>query len=202
VATDLSAVVRNVLGFCDLAGKAVISIGAGGGQLLELARDARSLLAVDIDPAGLEQTRARAGAIGLGPRFSSLCADVTTLSGMHGDVVLFEFSLHEVADPVAALAVAQRLAAEVVVLDHDRDSPWAFVVDEVAKVEQSWRAVLALSPLSSALFLGEQRFADVDELRARVASQGERALARAATYAGRAPVTIPFSYAVAALQGG
>lgn len=51
MATDLSAIVRNLTAFYDFAGKTVVAVGAGGGQLAESARSMRHVVAVDRDPS-------------------------------------------------------------------------------------------------------------------------------------------------------
>ena len=51
-----------------------------------------------------------------------------------GDVVMFEFCLHEMKDPVAAINHALTMAPTVLITDHWSGSEWAYVVDEEEKV--------------------------------------------------------------------
>jgi len=53
---------------------------------------------------------------------------------------LFEFCLHEMADPAQALGHAKGMAPEVVVIDHDRESRWAFLTAEENKIAAGWKS--------------------------------------------------------------
>jgi 2-polyprenyl-3-methyl-5-hydroxy-6-metoxy-1,4-benzoquinol methylase len=55
VATDIRQLTENLRSFRDLGGVVVLCVGAGGGQLLDVYRDAARILAVDSDPAALGQ---------------------------------------------------------------------------------------------------------------------------------------------------
>jgi len=60
---------------------------------------------------------------------------------LSGKVVYFEFCLHEMADPMKALAHARTLAPDIVVLDHSPGSAWAFHAAEEEKVRRSSEAM-------------------------------------------------------------
>lgn len=198
MATDVGLVVRNLLGFYPFAGKTVVSVGAGGGQLVGYGREARRVVAVDADAEALRRLSGVLAANGLTERFEPICSDVLDVT-VRGDVVLFEFSLHEMPDPERALAHARTLAPDVVVLDHAPGSRWAWHVVEEEKVKRSAEAMRRLGVRAERLFLGEQRFADHAELLAKVSVQGPRAVERAERFRGAREIVIPFGYEVALL---
>ncbi len=193
MAVDAQAVLRTLLDFYDFRDTIVLSVGAGGGQLAEYGRVARRVVAVDCDAQALGALADRLASLGLGDRFELVAADFLAV-GVHADVVLFEFSLHEMPDPEAALAHAAGLAPDVVIIDHAERSAWAWHVVEEDKVAASARSIAARAPRRSLRVETVQRFADHEELLKKVRVQGEAALRRAATFAGCRDFEIPMAY--------
>jgi predicted RNA methylase len=70
MATDIAKVIANLASFYDFSNKSVVHVGAGGGQFIGYASDARHVVAVDPDAAALEPLRAAIGRLGLGDRFT------------------------------------------------------------------------------------------------------------------------------------
>ncbi len=200
MATDLAAMVVNLLACVPIEGKRVLAVGAGGGQLVAWARRAREVIAVDPDAPALETLLARAAEIGIAERFTLVAEDFLRVDAS-ADVVLFEFSLHEIADPAAALDHAAELAPETAVIDHAPGSPWAWYVLDEEKVVRSWRAVEAARPISLARFATCHAFASLDELLAKLAPCGPEAERRARDAFAQGPISIPLGYAIARLRG-
>ncbi len=198
MATDIRQVTENLRAFHDLGGRVVLSVGAGGGQFLDLYRDAARVLAVDSDPAALRQLETAVTAGGLHERIELVQADFFEVA-RSADVVLFEFCLHEMPDPSLALGRARSLAPDVLVFDHAPGSTWAWHAAEEDKVVRSTQAMEACGMRRRALFHGEQRFRDYGELRDKVASQGPTALERAAPFRDRRDIVIPMTYQAALL---
>lgn len=198
MATDLRLVVRNLLDFYPFAGKTVVSVGAGGGQLVEYGREARRVVAVDSDVEALRRLAGVLAERGLMDRFERTCSGFLDVAA-RGDVVLFEFSLHEMLDPESALAHARTLAPDVVVLDHAPGSEWAWHVVEEEKVRKSAEAARRAGVRAECLFRGEQRFASHAELLAKVSGQGPLAVERAERFRGASDIVIPFGYGIALL---
>lgn len=198
MATDIAQLIRNLAAFYDFRGKTVLSIGAGGGQLIEYARTAARVIALDSSAAALDQLRQRLVGTGMEDKFSLLCGDLLACS-QRADVAAFEFCLHEMPDPGIALAHARGLAPEVLVMDHWPGSDWAFYVGEELKVARSWEAVAATRPRATRSYEAAQLFRDFGELRLKVLPQGEVALRRIEPFRERRDFSIAMSYGFALL---
>ncbi len=196
MATDYRRIISQLSEFVDLAGRTVIAVGAGGGQLVEYGRAAAKIIAVDCDPAALEALRRKLEESGLADKFDLVRADFLEFSEKR-DVVLFEFCLHEMPDPSAALAHAKALASTVVVMDHWPGSEWAYIAAEEDKTTAAWAAVAASRPEKTVSFEARQFFKDYGELRHKVEGQGEKSLARIEKYIGRTDISIPMTYGFA-----
>ncbi|HSA97358.1 MAG TPA: hypothetical protein VLJ16_15010, partial [Acidobacteriota bacterium] len=117
------------------------------------------------------------------------------------DVVLFEFSLHEMTDPGLALERARRLAPAVVVIDHGPGSLWTYFTAEEDKVVTAWAAVCRRRVRESRIHAGAQVFAAFDGLYDKVKGQGETSLARIERYRGETDIRIPMTYGLALIEG-
>ena len=198
MATDLARIVRELASFYDVTDKKLVVIGAGGEQLLEFARPARQVLAVDKDGAALKQLAARLQDCGFADKFTLVTSAVADVSEP-GDVVYLEFCLHEMPDPDRALDHVRSLAPDVVVIDHAVGSPWSWCAAEDRMVETAWRAVERRTIRRQHTVEGEQRFPDYAALAARLVSQGPLSVERIGAYRGRAPIVIPMPYRLALL---
>jgi len=198
MATDLAAIVANIEAFYDFGGKTVIHVGAGGGQFIGYAARARGVLAVDPDPGAVERLRTAIRTQGLEERIVVVEADFLTLTD-RADVVLFEFCLHEIADPAAALRHAGTLAPAALVVDPAPGSRWAWCCGEEDKVRRSWAAAERTRVRKRASFQGMQRFHDYAELFAKAGGLGEPTLSRIAAFRDRLDFTIDMPYQMALL---
>ncbi len=198
MATDVGAVPDNLLRFYSFEGKVMVSVGAGGGQFAGYGRVARKVIAVDSDPAALGALAERARSLGVEDRFVLVRNDFLSVEE-HGDVVLFEFALHEIPDHGAALAHAAEIAPETVVIDHAPGSPWAHVVDETEKVAASWDAIEARGVWRVQNHDTVQRFGSYQELFEKVKGQGAEAIRRIERWRGCTEITIPMAYRTALL---
>src|SRR5437773_990639 len=107
MAADYAILGENLRHFYDFTNKIVLYVGAGGRQLLDPSIQTRKVVAIDQNAESLEELRMNVTAksistVVLASRFE----DVT----LRGDVVYFEFCLHEMADPEKALRQARTLA--------------------------------------------------------------------------------------------
>jgi SAM-dependent methyltransferase len=198
MATDLARVIANLTSFYDFHDKSVVHVGAGGGQLVGFALETRRVLAVDPEPEAIARLRAAVAAIGLGDRYMVRQAYFESVSDT-ADLVFFEFCLHEMDDPDAALRHARTVAPETLVIDHTPESRWAWHTAEVEKARQSWAAVERAGIRAETSFTGRQLFPDVDALVARLASLGEPAVSRARSLGKATDIDIEMNYRVAVL---
>ena len=199
MATDVGRILENLLAFYDFSGKAVIAVGAGGGQLAGYGRAAGKVIAVDRDPAAMDKLKESARVLGLSDRFEYWFGDFCDCD-RRGDVVLFEFCLHEMVDAAAALAKAVTLAPEVVVIDHAPSSVWIYYGAEDDKVERSWRILEKYPIVRRCAYSAEQRFKNFQELWDKVSPQGDESLRRIEEFRGRSDIVIPMSYALALIR--
>jgi hypothetical protein len=199
MATNVDAILKNLLDFYDFGDKTVIAAGAGGGQLAGYGCRARRVIAVDPDELAIERLADAAARLGIAERFSYVTGTIETCDA-RGDVVLFEFCLHEMADPAAALEHAAHLAPDIVVIDHLASSEWAYYGDEDEKAAKSWRAVEATAIAQRAVFETEQRFRDFEELNSRLLGQGAESVRRIQSFRGDTNLVIPMAYAIARIR--
>jgi hypothetical protein len=199
MATDISAIEANIEGFYDFAGKLVIHVGAGGGQLIGYASKARAVTAVDTDPAAVARLQEAIREKSLGDRFEVVLGDLSAVSSP-ADVVYFEFCLHEMEDPDQELRRGLELAPEGVVVDHLPESRWAWYAAEERKAEASWAALRRLKPVREASFEATQRFADFRELSSRISVLGEPAISRVRRLEEQRRISIQMLYGMALVR--
>ena len=200
MATDIGAIIRNVESCFDFTGKSVIHVGAGGGQFIGYAGGTRKVLGVDPDPGAVERLKQAVREMGLEDRFSALQEDIMTIS-TRADVVFFEFCLHEIVDPRAALRHAGTLAPETLIVDPAPGSSWSWYLCEAEKVQRGWAAAEEFRIALDKRFEGTQHFRDHAELLAKVQMLGEPVIRRVQEFAARTDFTIDMPYRVALLVG-
>ncbi|MGA3054365.1 MAG: methyltransferase domain-containing protein [Candidatus Korobacteraceae bacterium] len=198
MAVDLQELTANLVRFYDFTGKTVLFVGAGGRQLLDPSAGTRKLIAIDQDAGSLQELKANIVARGWQNSMEVVAANFADVS-LSGDVVYFEFCLHEMDDPQKALSHARTLASDIVVYDHSPDSEWIFYGAEEDKVAHSAAAMERFGIRRRATFHAEQRFQDHAELLARLAGQGDLAMQRAQRFSGATNIAIPMDYEVALL---
>lgn len=199
MAADYQQMVQNIREFYSFSGKKVLAVGAGNGTLTDLVLESRKLIVIDKDPAAIRQWQAKVAAEGLQERVDVIQADFCEAS-LRGDVVYFEFCLHEMDDPGKALRHALTLASEVLVFDHLPDSEWAFHAAEEDKVRRSTDALADFACTRRQAFRTEQRFSEYQQLLEKVSCQGKVALQRAERYRGAANIAIPMTYGLTLLD--
>lgn len=191
--TDTGQIVSGLIDFYDFAGKTVVDVGAGGGQLAEFARKSRRVIAVDHDEVALERLARRLEASGLAGRFTLVAGEFLEVRDA-GDVVLLEFSLHQMPEPERALEHASRLAPDVLVVDHAPSSIWSWYAAEERQVAAGWKAVEARTVRRWRAVEAFQSFRDHAELETRLASQPPKSAERLRALRGHTSISIPMPY--------
>ncbi len=197
--TDYGTLVAELLAFYDFRGKTVIDVGAGGGQLVAYGRAAGHVLALDNDAQALGKLGERLRLEKLEDRFTPILEDFYKVD-LEADAVLFEFSLHEMPDPGAAVARALGMAPDVVVFDHRPGSEWSYLGAEEEKVAASWAALARFPVTRQQEYENVQSFGDFAELYERVRGQGGTSLARIEKFRGQRGIRIPMTYGLALVQ--
>jgi Methyltransferase domain len=199
VSADYGELARNLSRFYDFTGKVVLYVGAGGRQFLDLGTRTKQTIAIDRDAEALRELSAKVEARGLRYSVAVVESSFEDVSRF-GDVVYFEFCLHEMADPDAALAHARSLAPEIVVFDHLADSPWSFYAAEEEEVRRGAEAVERFGVRRREKFEAAQRFANFVALSEKLAGQGRVAMERARRdFGGATNIRIPMRYQLALL---
>lgn len=193
LATDYLQLTNNLLRFYDFTNKAVLFVGAGGKQLLDPSAGTRKLIAIDQDVQALSGLAAKIDAKGIRDSVDIVGGKFEDVA-ISGDVVYFEFCLHEMSDPHMALAHARKLAPDIVVFDHSPDSEWIFYGAEEDKVRSSKQAMENFGVRSCQKFHTEQRFEDFTQLLAKMRPQGSTAIERIQRFAGETNIVIPMHY--------
>ncbi len=193
MAADYAKMSDNLRRFYDFTGKVVLFVGAGGRQLLDPGTPVKKLVAIDKDVNALRELRNNLSAKGLQGSVEVVESDFEHVS-YRGDVVYFEFCLHEMDDPEKALSHAKSLAFDTVVYDHSPGSEWAYYVVEEEKISRSHTAMERFGIRRGQKFRDEQRFANHAELLAKVSSQGPVAIERAQPFIHDTGIVIPMSY--------
>jgi predicted RNA methylase len=193
MATDINAIIANLLSFYNFKDQTIISVGAGGGQFIEYARKARRVYAVDNDKEALSRLSESLAKAGLADKFTLVHSEFEQVS-LTGDVVLFEFCLHEMADAEVAIKHALTMAPAVVISDHLPGSEWAYIVGEEQKVTSSRNAIESFNIMMHREYHSFQRFADYNELYQKVKGQGDEVINRISKYVNQTRFEIPMSY--------
>lgn len=198
VATDVQKMVENLLSAYDFSGRTVIAVGGGGGQFIEYGRSARQILALDNDAEAIRKLRENLEKAGLEDRFTPILGEFFG-ARLKGDGVLFEFCLHEMPDPKAAVQHAQTMASDIIIIDHWPDSEWSYYTAEDVKVAQSWASLEPFSFRRRQKYDGVHFFREYDELYQKVKDQGDLSLARIEKFRSKKDISIPLSYGIAVI---
>jgi hypothetical protein len=193
MAVDLRELTENLVSFYDFRGKIVLFVGAGGRQLLNPSVGTKKLIAIDQEVESLKELKANIVAQGWQDSTEVVASSFEDVA-LTGDVVYFEFCLHEMNDPRKSLSHARALAPDIVVYDHSPGSEWIFYGAEEDKVRSSAEAMERFGIRRREAFHAEQRFQNQPELLARLAGQGEVAIQRAHRFAGATNIAIPMDY--------
>lgn len=193
MATDVKKIIANLLSFYDFENQTVISVGAGGGQFVEYARNAQKVYAVDNNKEALNKLSDSLIKANLADKFTLIHAEFEQVN-LTGDVVLFEFCLHEMKDAEVAIKRALTMAPVVLISDHLPHSEWAFIVGEKQKVTNSWNAIEKFNLRKSQEYNTIQYFSDYEELYQKVKGEGDEVIKLISKFVDQTCFEIPMSY--------
>jgi hypothetical protein len=198
MAVDYDQMARNLEDFYSFKDKVVIFVGAGTKQLLNISRIPKRTVAIDQSAEAIQQLRQQVEARCLESVVEIVHSDFSDVAS-RGDVVYFEFCLHEMPAPDIALAHAKSLAPDIVVFDHSPGSEWAYLGAEEDKVARSTQAMERFGIRARKIFCTDQHFTDYAELLVKVSPQGPLAVERAARYLHITGIAIPMGYGLTLL---
>jgi len=193
MSTDLQAMVNNLCEFYDFTDKVVVSVGAGGGQFYEYAFPTWHVIAVDHDIWCLERLKESLLKEGILDGFTLVQSDFYEFKA-EGDLLMFDYCLHEITDPEKAIHHALTMSSRILINDHWPDSEWAYIVNEDVKVKRSWEAIEKFCIYKMQRYDTSQLFRDYEELLQKVKGQGDIAIKRIEKYQGMKDFQIPMSY--------
>jgi len=193
MSTDLQIMGNNLCEFYDFTDKVVVSVGAAGGQFYEYAFPAWHVIAVDHDIRGLERLKESLLKEGILDGFTLVHSDFYEFKA-EGDLLMFDYCLHEIPDPEKAIHHALTMSSRILINDHWPDSEWAYIVNEDVKVKRSWEAIEKFCISKMQRYDTSQLFRDYEELLQKVKGQGDIAIKRIKKYQGMKDFQIPMSY--------
>jgi hypothetical protein len=196
MAAGIKEMIANLFEFYDFNNQIVISIGAGGGQFIDYGHISKHVFAVDNDEEALNKLKVSLQKSQLSEKFTLINSDFYLLD-KHGDVVMFEFCLHELRNAEAAIRHALTLASEILIIDHWPGSEWAYFVDEKEKVFNSWKVIKQFKVKRIQRFDTVQYFQDYEEIFQKVKTQGENSINRINRFKGKKDFIVPMSYGLA-----
>jgi len=199
MSADLNKMINNLLNFYDFDNKTAISIGAGGGQFFEYAFKTKSVIAVDIDINGIESLKRCLVKEGILDKFTLVHSDFYDFKA-EGDILMFDYCLHEIMNPCKAIKHALTMSQEVLINDHWTESEWAYIVDEEEKVKESWKVIRNINSYKIERYDTFQFFHDYNDLYQKVKGKGENTIARIEKYRNLKKISIPMSYGMALIR--
>jgi hypothetical protein len=172
LAIDFLQLTENLHRTYDFTAKTVLFVGAGGRQLFDLRVKTKKLIAIDQNSRALAQLKEGITTLGSQTPMEVIPFRFEDVF-VFGDVVYFEFCLHEMTDPRKTLTHAQSLAPEIIVFDHSVGSEWVFYAAEEEKVRRSAKAMEKFGIRRRAMFCTNQLFKNQNH-RARARSHRTR----------------------------
>jgi len=193
MSTDLQIMVNNLCEFYDFTDEVVLSVGAGGGQLYEYAFSTWHVIAVDNDINGIERLKESLLKEGILDTFTLVHSDFYDFKA-EGDLLMFDYCLHEIPDPEKAIHHALTMSSRILINDHWPDSEWAYITNEDVKVKRCWQAIEKFRIRKIQRYDTSQFFYDYEGLFQKVKNQGNNSIERIKKYKGKKDFKIPMSY--------
>jgi ubiquinone/menaquinone biosynthesis C-methylase UbiE len=185
--------INNIDAFIDFSNKTVMIVGAGGGQLMGYAGTANQIIAVDNNKEAIEQLEKRIRNSELINKYKTIMSDFESVNEKV-DILVFEFSLHEMENIQKAIEHAKEIAGRVIIFDHVYDSEWVTIVQENNKIETEDKILNSIAVIRQAHFHAMQAFVQYDDLKKKVECQGEGAIKAIRKYLDKEDITIDMEY--------
>jgi SAM-dependent methyltransferase len=167
----------NLTKFYDFRGKKVLYIGCGLGQLLPPESGVASVVGIDRDAEALKAFRNVAKTKWAGIPITFVPHKFETVK-QRGDIVYFEFCMHQMENPRRTLEIARSLAKDIVVMDHLPGSKWVYYWTGEEAVARSTKAIEWFGFRRKKILVTEQKFEDGKALSQRLSRVGKEAKRR------------------------
>lgn len=190
MAVDRAQLSASLHSFYDFAGKVVLCVGAGHGQLLDPNVVTAETVLIDRDQNSFASQSATNPTSEPSRRLRTVVADFEDVN-IQADVVYFEFCLHEMEDPRQAIHHARTLAPDLVIFEHLPSSEWVFYAAEEEKVCRSAQVLSQFPVKRRQNVFADQTFAAYSDLVSKLSPQGERAMQRAVRLSQETNIVIP-----------
>lgn len=195
MALDINFITENILSFYDFKRKDVVHVGAGDGQLIAYSRIAREVNAIDVDAQAIKKLERRIAEENLTHKIFAIEGDFMNFKGM-ADVVFFEFCLHEMDDPLAALKHAKQMYAHVIILDHIPNSKWSWYTLEDEKLAKSWKAISEFKIKKEERYTLNQEYDTYDDLASKLSVLGDKSIERIQELKNCDKISIPMPFSL------
>ena len=167
MATYLDKMKQDISEFIDCHRQTVLIVGAGGGKLFGYTDSARKIYALDCNKEALDKLNEIIRECDQGNKYELICdyfENVTT----NVDIVIFEFSLHEIPDTYKTLKHAKSLATRVIVAEHTSDSEWICLAQEDQNVKRVEDGLSKFNIKKSNEYITGKEFKDLDDLKSKL----------------------------------
>jgi SAM-dependent methyltransferase len=193
MAVNSIELINNIDSFIDFSNRSVLIIGAGGGQLVGYAANAKQIIAVDNDENSINQLRERVSKTMLKDKYSYIVNDFFNVT-CKADILVFEFSLHEIPDIKKAIEHGKELAPQVIVFDHCKESEWLYIVQEEGKIENEDNILEKMNVKKAKQYSIMQSFNEYEDLKRKVVIQGEESIKAIHKYITTKNIEIDMKY--------
>jgi tRNA G37 N-methylase Trm5 len=165
--TYLDKIKQDVERFINCNGKTVLIVGAGGGKLFGYADSAQKVFALDCNSKALDKLAEIIHLNEQEEKYELVCGYFETID-IKADVVIFEFSLHEIPDAYETLKHAKKLSNRVIVVEHTSDSEWICLAQEDQNVKRVEEGLTKFEVIKTEYYVTQKEFKDLDDLKTKL----------------------------------
>jgi len=170
MATYLDKMKQDIAEFINCSSKSVLIVGAGGGKLFGYTDSAKKVYALDCNNKALDKLKELIPLSEQGNKYELIC-DYFENVNTKVDIVIFEFSLHEIPDTYNALKHAKDLAKRVIIAEHAADSEWICLAQEDQNVKKVEEALKRFEIKKVNEYVTGKEFRDIDDLKTKLGYQ-------------------------------
>jgi predicted RNA methylase len=192
---NIDLIIKNLREFYPLYDKKIIHAGIGGGILTGYTQDAKEVTAIDSDEKILIPLSEKIIRDKLEKKFTIIISDFLNFRGK-ADLTFFEFCMHEMQNHNEVITHAKSISDTVLIIDHGRDSDWAYYTCETEKIEDSINATEKFSIKKRERYEAEQIFSTYEELYNKLSILGEESIKRIKIFENKTNFRIEMPYEI------